>query len=59
MTYPEILAFAMNKEKAAFRFYTALAWSAKKLELKEAFSKLAQEEANHNRLEIEYDWETS
>lgn len=59
MSYPEILAFAMNKEKTAFTLYINLASIAKTKQLRQTFAKLAQEEAQHKlRFEIEYDWET-
>jgi rubrerythrin len=60
MSYPDLLAIAMKREKAAFRLYTNLATIAKQPELRNTLLKLAQEEAQHKlRLEIEYDWETS
>ena len=59
MSYVDLLAVAMKREKAAFRLYTNLASVAKK-ELRDTFLGLAREEAGHKlRLEIEYDWETS
>lgn len=60
MSYTELLIFAMNKEKLAFRTYTNLAAIAKKAEVRETLLRLAQEEAEHKlRLEIEYDLVTS
>ena len=59
MSYTDILAFAMNKEKAAFTLYSNLALLSRTDHLRDTFLKLAQEEANHKlRFEIEYDWET-
>lgn len=56
MTYAEILVMVMKKEKASFRLYTRLASASNQPELKEIFSKLAQEEAKHKlRFELEYD----
>ncbi len=56
MTYPEILAYAMKAEKAAFLLYTNLAEMTDDAALSEVFSSLAQEEAKHKlRFEIEYD----
>jgi rubrerythrin len=55
MTYPELLALAMTREKAAYRLYTNLASIAKSQKGKHIFLLLAQEEAQHKiALEIEY-----
>jgi rubrerythrin len=60
MSYVDLLAVAMQREKTAFRLYTNLAAVAKNKELGDTFLGLAREEAGHKlRLEIEYDWETS
>ncbi len=60
MSYTELLIFAMNKEKLAFRTYTNLAAIAKKADVRDTLLRLAQEEAEHKlRLEIEYDLATS
>lgn len=60
MTYRELLALAMQREKAAFRLYTNLASIAIKPVLRDTLLKLAQEEAHQKlRLEIEYEWEVS
>ncbi len=60
MSYIDLLAIAMNREKAAFRIYTNLASIAKNPQLRDTLLGLASEEAQHKlRLEIEYDWETS
>jgi rubrerythrin len=46
----------MNKEKAAFKLYSALANRANSDEMKNVFMSLAQEESKHKlRFEIEYD----
>ncbi|MFB6343165.1 ferritin family protein [Saccharicrinis sp. FJH2] len=56
MSYEQALVVAMNKEKAAFRLYMALADKAPTEELKNVFLDLAQEESKHKlRFEIEYD----
>ena len=56
MTYEEALVLAMNKEKAAFRLYNALAQKAPTQDLKNVFLSLAQEESKHKlQFEIEYD----
>jgi rubrerythrin len=56
MTYKELLAYAIKKEQRAFRFYSQLAKLAKNPIIREMFSHLAQEEAEHKlKLEIEYD----
>lgn len=60
MSYTELLIFAMNKEKLAFRTYTNLAAIARKADVRDTLLHLAQEEAEHKlRLEIEYDLVTS
>ncbi len=60
MSYVDLLAIAMNREKTAFRIYTNLASIAKNDRLGDTLLGLAKEEAQHKlRLEIEYDWETS
>ena len=56
MGYQDALRLAMQREKAAFRLYTALAERAGDDRLRDAFLLLAQEEAKHKlRFEIEYD----
>ncbi|MBM4102629.1 MAG: hypothetical protein FJ263_01060 [Planctomycetes bacterium] len=56
MSYKELLAFAMRKENQAYRLYSQLAQSAKEPHIRELFTHLAQEEAQHKlKLEIEYD----
>jgi rubrerythrin len=56
MTYPELLTFAMQREKAAYRLYTDLAKVAPDQPTRVMFKALAQEEARHKlALEIEYD----
>jgi rubrerythrin len=56
MTYKELLAYAVKKEQQAFGFYSQLAKSAKAPIIREMFTHLAQEEAEHKlKLEIEYD----
>jgi rubrerythrin len=56
MTYTEVLALAMKKEKAAFRLYLDLASKARSEETKALFNSLALEEAKHKlRFELEYD----
>jgi rubrerythrin len=60
MSYADLLVIAMNREKAAFRFYTNLASIARSKQQRDTLLGLAREEAQHKlRLEIEYDWETS
>lgn len=55
-SYQDILLFAMEQEKLAFRLYTDLAARVPEPEFKELFLALAQEEAKHKlRFEIEYD----
>lgn len=56
MSYQEALVLAMNKEKAAFKLYSALAKRAHNETMKNVFLSLAQEESKHKlRFEIEYD----
>jgi rubrerythrin len=56
MGYREALILAMKKEKAAFKLYSDLAAASSNLQIREAFHKLAQEEAKHKlRFELEYD----
>jgi rubrerythrin len=56
MTYRELLAYAIRKEQQAFDFYMRLADAAKEPIMREMFTHLAQEEAEHKlKLEIEYD----
>ncbi|MBN2530293.1 MAG: ferritin family protein [Deltaproteobacteria bacterium] len=55
-SFGDILLFAMQQEKQAFRLYTDLAQRVLQPEFKELFLALAQEEAKHKlRFEIEYD----
>jgi len=59
LTYAQALVVAMQREKNAFRLYTRLALAARESDVKDIFSKLAQEEAQHKlRLEIEYNLTT-
>jgi rubrerythrin len=56
MTYPDLLTYAMLREKAAYRLYTDLAKVAPDDDARAMFKALAQEEARHKlALEIEYD----
>jgi len=56
MDYQSALILAMQREKAAFRLYTALAAKVGDEELRDLFLRLAQEEAKHKlHFEIEYD----
>lgn len=56
MSYQEALVLAMNKEKAAFKLYSALAKRASDENMRDIFISLAQEESKHKlRFEIEYD----
>jgi rubrerythrin len=56
MNYKELLAFAIKKEDKAHRMYTQLAQCSKLKEVKELFTQLAHEEAEHRfGLEFEYD----
>ncbi len=60
MDYPELLLFAINKEKSSYQLYTSMASAFSESELKDIFPKLAQQEANHmQRLKFEYDLVTS
>jgi rubrerythrin len=55
-TYGDILLFAMQQEKQAFRMYSDLAARAESEEFKNLLLALAQEEAKHKlRFELEYD----
>jgi len=56
LDYQHILVFAMKREKAAFKMYTALAEASDDAKMRETFEALAQEEAKHKlRIETEYD----
>jgi rubrerythrin len=56
MDYPELLAYAIKKEKSSYQLYTSIAAALSEPELKDTFLKLAQQEANHmQRLKFEYD----
>lgn len=56
MNYQDAIVLAMQKEKAAFKLYSDLAWLADDPEMKDMFIMLAQEEARHKlRFEIEFD----
>ena len=56
MSYSDALILAMNKEKAAFKLYTALAQRTDDTEIKNLFHMLAQEESKHKlQFELEYD----
>lgn len=56
MSYQDALVLAMNKEKAAFKLYSALARRATDENMRDVFVSLAQEESKHKlRFEIEYD----
>ncbi len=56
MDLADALIIAMQREKAAYRFYIELAADAPNQELMDLFLALAHEEANHKlRFEIEYD----
>lgn len=56
MNYQDAIVLAMQREKAAFKLYSDLAWLAEDPELKDIFLMLAQEEARHKlRFEIEFD----
>ena len=55
----ELLAYAIKQEDAAQRLYSQMAQLAKRDDVKELFTLLAQEEARHKlNLEIEYDLAT-
>ena len=59
MDYAELLVVAMKKEDLSYKLYTNLAAISQKKELRDIFSKLAQEEAGHRlRFEIDYDLTT-
>lgn len=59
LTYAQALVVAMQREKNAFWLYTRLESAAREPDVKDMFSKLAQEEAQHKlQLEIEYDLTT-
>ena len=54
--YQDILIFAIQQEKIAFKLYTRLSEQAQDEGIKELLLSLAQEEAKHKlRFEIEYD----
>jgi rubrerythrin len=56
MSYQDALILAMNKEKAAFKLYSALAKRVNDKAMRDVFISLAQEESIHKlRFEIEYD----
>ena len=56
MNYQDAIVLAMQREKAAFKLYSDLAWLAEDPKMKEMFILLAQEEARHKlRFEIEFD----
>ena len=56
LDYAQALMLAMQREKASFRLYTALAGHATDPVARDLFQGLAQEEARHKlRFEIEYD----
>ncbi len=56
MDYQQTLVFAMQREKAAFRMYTALAEVATDEKARKTLQALAQEEAKHKlSIETEYD----
>ena len=56
ISYQDALVLAMNKEKAAFKLYSALARRATNEAMRDLFISLAQEESKHKlRFEIEYD----
>lgn len=58
MDYQEALIVAMKREKAAYKLYSDLARVAGSDDLRDVFTSLAQEEANHKlRFELEYDSE--
>jgi|LGVD01.1.fsa_nt_gb rubrerythrin len=54
--YADALRLAMHREKGAYRLYTKLSETTNNASLKNLFSRLAEEEANHKlKFEIEYD----
>lgn len=59
MSYTDLLILAIKKEDRSYRLYTDLASVAHTKELRDIFSRLAQEEAEHKlRFEVEYDLTT-
>jgi rubrerythrin len=59
MSYNDLLVVAMKKENRSYRLYMDIALTVQKLQLRDIFLKLAQEEAEHRlRFEIEYDLAT-
>ncbi len=55
-SYEQALKLAMNREKAAFKLYSALAEKVDNSNLKKIFQLLAIEESKHKlRFELEYD----
>jgi rubrerythrin len=59
MSYQELLAFALMKENESYQLYTQMAMLAGDEIIREVFTQLAQEEAQHKlKLEIEYDLTT-
>ena len=55
-SYQDVLLFAMDQEKQAFKLYNDLAARSDDKDLEELFLGLAQEEAKHKlKFEIEYD----
>ena len=56
MTYRELLVFAIKKEDISCKLYEKLAAVFSRAELKDLFSKLAEEEADHRRrFELQYE----
>lgn len=56
LSLPELLLFAMEKEKAAFRFYVDSLATVKDPQCRQTILELAEEEARHKiRFELEYD----
>jgi rubrerythrin len=56
MEYADALVLAMNREKAAFKLYTALSERTDNPDIQRIFQALAVEESRHKlRFEIEYD----
>ncbi|MBN2360040.1 MAG: ferritin family protein [Deltaproteobacteria bacterium] len=56
LDYQQILQYAMQREKAAYDMYSALAEIATSQKLRQTLEALAQEEAKHKlRIETEYD----
>ena len=59
MSYPELLEFAIQKEAHAEQLYLKLAAATKRDKVRDMFTLLAQQEAQHKlNLEIEYDLTT-